>query len=366
VLTGFASVWASLYTLLIYVIRQSRIATATGVFLDMIALDFFQGRISRNKSEPDTHFRLRILTEILRPRATRAAVSQALTDLTGIRPIIFEPADTTDTGGYNRGGVGYNVAGGWGDLDLPFQAFITAFRPSGGGISGVSGYGNIGLGITTTGGLGGYGQGTIEWANLEMIRRRGDACGLNRMDARLGCRRSGAGPTNAAAGFGLHPIGVVGTRPGVGCGRCIAVCRRQGVRHRSIGLRRGDIGTHRDGIRCWARNFGGPVRDLVGPWFCSTARGPNATNWIWYSSERQSRCWGGPFSGVCGHVASRGARSVTGHRASALWCSRRHGWTRHNAQSRRYSGWRGNGIAGDRQGKWARQEDGLGVRAVAD
>jgi hypothetical protein len=170
VLTGFASVWASLYTLLIYVIRQSRIATATGVFLDMIALDFFQGRISRNKSEPDTHFRLRILTEILRPRATRAAVSQALTDLTGIRPIIFEPADTTDTGGYNRGGVGYNVAGGWGDLDLPFQAFITAFRPSGGGISGVSGYGNIGLGITTTGGLGGYGQGTIEWANLEMIQ----------------------------------------------------------------------------------------------------------------------------------------------------------------------------------------------------
>lgn len=169
-LTGFSAVWAFLYSLLFYVILQSRIATATGVFLDMIALDFFQGRITRNVSEPDTHFRLRILSEILRPRATRAAVSQALTDLTGIRPVIFEPANTTDTGGYNRGGVGYNVAGGWGDLNLPFQAFITAFRPSGGGISGVSGYGNSAAGISSTGGLGGYGQGAIEWASLEMVQ----------------------------------------------------------------------------------------------------------------------------------------------------------------------------------------------------
>jgi hypothetical protein len=169
-LTGFAEVWAFLYALLIYVIQQSRIATATGVFLDIIALDFFQGRIIRNVGEPDTHFRLRILSEILRPRATRAAVSQALTDLTGIPPIIFEPSLTSDTGGYNLGGVGYNVAGGWGSLLLPFQAFITAFRPSGGGISGVSGYGNIAVGISTTGGLGGYGQGAIEWADLEMVQ----------------------------------------------------------------------------------------------------------------------------------------------------------------------------------------------------
>lgn len=168
-LTGFAAVWANLYALLQYVVQQSRLATVSGVFLDMVATDYFGTRIVRNAGEPDTHFRRRILAEILRPRATRAAVDQALFDLTGQHPIIFEPANATDTGGYNIGGVGYNVAGGWGSILLPFQAFITAFRPAGGGIASVSGYGNIAQGIASTGGLGGYGVGAIEWADLEQI-----------------------------------------------------------------------------------------------------------------------------------------------------------------------------------------------------
>jgi hypothetical protein len=170
VMTGFAAIWASLFDLLQYVVLNSRLATARGVFLDMIATDFFAGRITRKLSEPDNHFRTRILAEILRPRATRASVDQALFDLTGVHPKIFEPSLASDTGGYNVGGVGYNVGGGYGSLLLPFQAFITAFRPSGGGISNVSGYGSIGAGIQTTGGLGGYGLGAVEWADLAMLQ----------------------------------------------------------------------------------------------------------------------------------------------------------------------------------------------------
>jgi hypothetical protein len=169
-LTGFAAIWSSLYDLLQYVVLNSRIATARGVFLDIVATDFFAGRITRKLSEPDGHFRTRILLEILRPRATRASVDQALFDLTGQHPLIFEPSLASDTGGYNVGGVGYNVGGGYGSLQLPFQAFITAFRPAGGGISNVSGYGNIEVGIETTGGLGGYGQGAIEWADMAMLQ----------------------------------------------------------------------------------------------------------------------------------------------------------------------------------------------------
>jgi hypothetical protein len=63
-------------------------------------------------------------------------------------------------------GLGYGVAGGYGSLALPFQAFITAFRPVGIGISGVGGYYSLGSGLPA---LGGYGTGGIEYGSLEML-----------------------------------------------------------------------------------------------------------------------------------------------------------------------------------------------------
>ena len=89
-----------------------------------------------------------------------------LHDLTGRAPLVFEPARTTDTGGYASlagagGGVGYGRAGGWGSLALPFQCFITAYRPVGSGIATVCGWG---------GPAGGYGRGAIEYASLEMVQ----------------------------------------------------------------------------------------------------------------------------------------------------------------------------------------------------
>ncbi len=157
-LTGIGAIWAFVYSLLTYVTLQTRIATATNIFLDMISLDFFGDNLPRNPGESDTAFRARIDQNILRPQATRAALSQTLIDLTGRPPIIFEPTRPEDTGSYNQGGAGYGVAGGWGDLGLPFQCFVTAYRPQENGIANVAGWN----------GGGGYGVGPIEYADLAL------------------------------------------------------------------------------------------------------------------------------------------------------------------------------------------------------
>jgi hypothetical protein len=57
--------------------------------------------------------------------------------------------------------MAYGVAGGWGNLDLPFQCFVTAYRPTGSGIAVVAGWGEP---------SGAYGQGAIEYASLAMVQ----------------------------------------------------------------------------------------------------------------------------------------------------------------------------------------------------
>jgi hypothetical protein len=145
VLQGLGTCWAAMYGLLQTVQAQARIATASGGFLDLISADFFGAALPRRNAEADGLFRTRISQELLRPRATRSALVLALTELTGRAPVVFEPARPSDTGGYNVGGVGYGVAGGWGNLALPYQVFVTAYRPSGGGIALFAGYGTGGL-----------------------------------------------------------------------------------------------------------------------------------------------------------------------------------------------------------------------------
>lgn len=182
VLNGLAYAWSWFSGLYSYVNLQSRIATATDVFLDIIASDYFGGAIFRKPAELDPHFSTRIRKEIVRLRNTRAGLVQALVDLTARVPVIFEPAMAFDTGGYGfqgmtagtnlaYGGTGVVGAGGYGSLQLPFQFFITAFRASGGGIANVAGY------YTGSGWAGGgYGSiaafgadaGAIEYASLAM------------------------------------------------------------------------------------------------------------------------------------------------------------------------------------------------------
>lgn len=144
-LQGLGAGLSAFYGLLEFVRAQTRIATAVGTFLDGVAADFFGAACVRWTTEPDSAFRVRIQQTLLRPRGTRSALATALTDLTGRAPAIFEPCRPADTGGYAVGGVGYGVAGGWGNLSLPYQVFVTAYRPTGTGIAALAGYGVGGI-----------------------------------------------------------------------------------------------------------------------------------------------------------------------------------------------------------------------------
>lgn len=142
VLDGIAAPLASTYSLIAYARQQTRIITATDGFLDLIALDFFGATLARRPGESDDAFRLRIRAALLPERGTRRGLVRALELLTGRTPLVFEPARPADTGGYNANSAGYGVAGAYGSLRLPFQAFVTAYRPAGQGIPNIGGYGD--------------------------------------------------------------------------------------------------------------------------------------------------------------------------------------------------------------------------------
>jgi hypothetical protein len=139
-LTGLASAWSGLYALLGYVQAQSRIATATGIFLDIASADYLGDALPRRAAEVDAVYSQRIRNNLLEPRATRTSLVQTLTSLTGRAPIVFEPLNATDTGGYNVN-LGYNTAGGYGSRNLPYQFLLTAYRPNNTPISNAGGYG---------------------------------------------------------------------------------------------------------------------------------------------------------------------------------------------------------------------------------
>jgi hypothetical protein len=157
VLSGLAAAWSGLYTLLNNVASQARIATASGIFLDICSVDYFGAALPRRAGESDTVFSLRLRANLLAPRATRAALAGALTSVTGRAPEIFEPLNATDTGGYNSGTLGYGAAGGYGCRLLPFQFFVTAYRPNATPVSNAGGYGE---------GPGGYGAAPMFYADL--------------------------------------------------------------------------------------------------------------------------------------------------------------------------------------------------------
>lgn len=154
-LTGLGTVWSGLYVLLAYVRTQTRIASASGIFLDMISLDFLGGRLPRRPAETDAAYQSRISVNLLAPRATRQGVVNILTSLTGRAPVIFEPLNATDTGGYNVN-LGYNLAGGYGCNGLPYQVFVTAYRPNETTVSNAGGYRT---------GPGGYGTAPMYYAD---------------------------------------------------------------------------------------------------------------------------------------------------------------------------------------------------------
>ncbi len=153
-LTGLSSAWSSLYTLLNNIKSQTRIASASGIFLDIASQDYFGKALLRRVGEADSAYSARIRTNLLRTRATRESLVETLNNLTGKEPVIFEPLNAQDTGGYNIN-AGYNVAGGYGSYNLPYQFFVTTYQPDNNPISQAGGY-NLGPG--------GYGQAPMFYA----------------------------------------------------------------------------------------------------------------------------------------------------------------------------------------------------------
>src|SRR5690242_14267395 len=100
VLSGLAYGLSLIYSLVTYAQLQTRIATATDAFLDLISFDFFGSSLPRRKQEADAPFRVRIIATLLRAKGTRPGMIAALETLTGRTPIIFEPARPADTGAY--------------------------------------------------------------------------------------------------------------------------------------------------------------------------------------------------------------------------------------------------------------------------
>ena len=162
VLAGTATALSAGYGLLAFARRQTRIATATDGFLDLIGLDYFGGKLRRRLREGDDAYRARIVAELLAEKGTRRGLVRTLTALTGRPPRVFEPLRPADTGGYRVGGAGYGVAGGYGALDAPYQAFVTAYRPVGQGIPDLGGYGAS---------VGGYSAGgQLAYATLSQVQ----------------------------------------------------------------------------------------------------------------------------------------------------------------------------------------------------
>lgn len=171
-LTAIATPWVGLYDLLNYVRQQTRLLTATDTSLNLISHDYFGLGLKRKASESDASYRARIQAALLRESATRPAVSIGLKNLTGITPVIFEPSNCADTGSYGGlvtgsvvlgTGMAYGQAGGWGSLLLPYQCFVTVYRPAAQGIGAVAGYG------TSTGG---YGSGATSYVDLSLLPGR--------------------------------------------------------------------------------------------------------------------------------------------------------------------------------------------------
>lgn len=162
VIAGLANGFAFISNLYDYAKLQTRIKTATDDWLDAISTDFFGTRLLRKTGQNDTSFRNRIIVNMFRERATRNGVKLVLEDLTGRTPVIFEPQQPLDTGAYGvSSSLAYGIVGGYGSLLLDYQAFVTAYRPTGSGIPLVAGYG-VSVGAYDT-------PSRIQYGNLNMI-----------------------------------------------------------------------------------------------------------------------------------------------------------------------------------------------------
>ena len=148
ILGGAADILAWAQSLFVYAKFQMRLATATDFWIDLFSYDYLGLTQQRLSGEADAHYRTRVGKELVRERVTRQGMYQALLDLTGTPPVIIEPFNGGDTGGWDLSYSGWSIGpGSWGS-SIPDQVFITVQRTG------------IGVGIAYSGG---WNTGYIGW-----------------------------------------------------------------------------------------------------------------------------------------------------------------------------------------------------------
>ena len=124
---GYADVFAFIYSLITYAKAQTRIKSATGGNLDLIANDYFGAALRRQSGQSDASFITTIIAAILRQRNTRAAITSVLVATTGRTPVIFNPRRD----GAYLGETAYYGITSYGSRGTPFQVFVIAYRGGG-------------------------------------------------------------------------------------------------------------------------------------------------------------------------------------------------------------------------------------------
>nr|WP_321986642.1 hypothetical protein [uncultured Lichenicoccus sp.] len=127
-LSGLGTAWSLCFDLLDLTALQTRIATATGGFLDLIAVDFFAQALMRESNEADAAFRARILGNLLVKRGTRLAVIDRVAYLTGCVPVLIEPSRGADCGGYGSSTAISTGRGGYGTPGLLYGSDMMEFQ----------------------------------------------------------------------------------------------------------------------------------------------------------------------------------------------------------------------------------------------
>lgn len=155
-LSGLASAHVLIYTLWAYAKLQTRILTATGAFLDLIAWDYLGPTFTRRTSETDASFKSRIIAFLLLQRCTYSGIKAMLLALTGRTPSIIMPC--VGTGAWDAASAfAFDACGCWsGGAPLA----IVAFRPPGQGIPVVNGFDGYNSGFDV---------GFSEWSDINQV-----------------------------------------------------------------------------------------------------------------------------------------------------------------------------------------------------
>lgn len=154
VLTAFVNTGTFHYQQIEYVSDQTRIKTATQENLDNISSDYLGDELPRRVNESDDSYRNRILATLLQEKCTRRAMSNALFNLTGIYPRIFEPWNPANCGGYNDyTSLAYSTVGRYGSAvsNYKYQCFIDVFVDAFAAMANYNGYNSYLGGFNTVG-----------------------------------------------------------------------------------------------------------------------------------------------------------------------------------------------------------------------